>query len=170
MTNKREINKVNKKRRVVKKKPKQQVNLKPNFKIYVFDLDNTLFLHNSDYEYSSNYHERVKKYLQGLKAQGKILCIATHNKNPEYYLKRIHIFDLFDYIIYERKDVNCFYNTIEDYTGKNEMIEEIIDLTKCKTEEVIFFDDADYNIKRVEMIGVKSVKVCDQKGINFDDV
>ena len=169
MTNKREINKVNKKRRVIKKKQKQP-NQQPNFKIYVFDLDNTLFLHNSDYEYSSNYHKRVMEFLQVLKAQGKILCIATHNKNPEYYLKQIHIFDLFDYIIYERKNVCCFFNSIEDYTGKNEMIEEILDLTKCKKEEVIFFDDADYNIKRVEMIGVKSVKVCDQKGINFDDV
>lgn len=169
MTNKREINKVNKKRRITKKKPKQ-TNQQSNFKIYVFDLDNTLFLHNSDYEYTDDYHKRVMEFLQGLKARGKILCIATHNKNPEYYLKRIRIFDLFDYIIHERKNVNCFYNTIEDYTGKNEMIEEILDLTKCKKEEVIFFDDADYNIKQVEMIGVKSVKVCDQKGINFDDV
>ena len=85
-------------------------------------------------------------------------------------MKRIEIFDLFDHIIYEKKDVNCFCNTIEDYTGKNEMIQEILDLTKCKKEEVIFFDDADYNIKRVETFGVKSVKVCDRKGINFDDL
>ena len=48
------------------------------------------------------------------------------------------------------------------------MIQEIIDKTKCKKEEIIFYDYADYNIKKVENFGVKSVKIDDNIGIVFD--
>jgi len=176
MTNTRKINTVNKiskKKRVVKKlKPKQVDGPEPdNFKIYVFDLDNTLYLHNVDNNYSNDYHKRVKEFLQTLKTKGKILCIATHNKNPEYYLKRIEIFDLFDHIIFEKQEhLNPFFYGIQDYTPKNEMIEEILHLTECKKEQVVFFDDFDYNVKQVESVGIKSIKVCDTVGLIFDDI
>lgn len=138
------------------------------YKIFVFDLDNTLYLHNVDTIYSDRYHKDVKVFLQNLKNKNKILCIATHNKNPNNYLDKIEISHLFDYIIYEKKNVHPYLNSIHEYTGKDEMIQEIIDKTKCKKEEIIFYDDADYNIKKVENFGVKSVKIDDNIGIVFD--
>ena len=138
------------------------------YKVFVFDLDNTLYLHNVNSFYSDRYHKDVKTFLEKLKTKNKILCIATHNKNPKYYLDKIEISDLFDHIIYEKKDVNPYENSIQEYTGKDEMIQEIIDKTKCKKEEIIFYDDADYNIKKVENFGIKSIKIDDNIGIVFN--
>jgi HAD superfamily phosphatase (TIGR01681 family) len=138
------------------------------YKVFVFDLDNTLYLHNVNSFYSDRYHKDVKTFLEKLKTKNKILCIATHNKNPKYYLDKIEISDLFDHIIYEKKDVNPYCNSIHEYTGKDEMIQEIIDKTKCKKEEIIFYDDADYNIKKVENFGIKSIKIDDNIGIVFN--
>ena len=160
--------KKNKRKKVIDEKIKTEPII--NYKVFVFDLDNTLYLHHTTRAYSDDYHKKVKKFLVNLKTQNKILSIATHNKNPKWILKQIGIFDLFDHIVYEQKNVHPWTNTIEEYTGKNEMVQEIINKTKCKKEQVIFFDDFDYNIKKVEGLGVKSVKVSDQIGIVFQDV
>jgi hydroxymethylpyrimidine pyrophosphatase-like HAD family hydrolase len=48
------------------------------YKVYVFDLDNTLYLHKrSD---KDKVHKEVKKHLETLKSRGKRLYVATHNK------------------------------------------------------------------------------------------
>jgi len=138
------------------------------YKVFVFDLDDTLYLHKVNSAYSDRYHKDVKAFLENLKTKNKILCIATHNKRPNYYLDKIDISHLFDHIIYEKRDVNPYENSIQEYTGKDEMIQEIIDKTKCKKEEIIFYDDADYNIKKVENFGVKSIKIDDNIGIVFN--
>jgi HAD superfamily phosphatase (TIGR01681 family) len=185
MSNKRKRSKIKfKKTKKNKfKKTKQQIidkliklNISPEYKqqdddiykVFVFDLDNTLYLHKVDSVYSTNYHKDVKEFLENLKTKNKILCIATHNKLPNYYLNKIGILHLFDHIIYEKRDVNPYLNSIDEYTGKDEMIQEIIDKTKCKKEEIIFYDDADYNIKKVENFGVKSIKIDDNIGIVFN--
>jgi HAD superfamily phosphatase (TIGR01681 family) len=148
------------------KKPKNSV-IKSDYKVFVFDLDNTLYLHNADVMHTQIYHEQVKVFLQNLKNDGKILCIATHNKNPIVYLDRIKITSLFHYIISEQKNVHPSLNRIDDYTGKDEMINELISKIGCTNEEILFFDDANYNIKKVESIGVKSILVSAQTGIDF---
>lgn len=150
----------------VAKKPKNSV-IKSDYKVFVFDLDNTLYLHNADVMHTQIYHEQVKVFLQNLKNDGKILCIATHNKNPIVYLDMIKITSLFHYIISEQKNVYPSLNRIDEYTGKDEMINELISKIGCTNEEILFFDDANYNIKKVESIGVKSILVSDQTGIDF---
>lgn len=139
-----------------------------NFKVYVFDLDDTLYLHtNKDIEYKNEYHIKVKKYLEKLKKRNKILCLATHNSNPMTYLKRIGIEDMFDEIVYELKDLNAHVNEISEYTSKKEMITEIMKKTGYKKNKIIFFDDSDYNIDQVNSIGVKSIKVSQLSGLDF---
>lgn len=138
-----------------------------DYKVFVFDLDNTLYLHGADEMYKQIYHEQVKVFLQNLKNNGKILCIATHNKNPTIYLDILKITSLFHYIISEQKNVHPSLNSIHEYTGKDEMINELISKIGCTNKEIIFFDDANYNIKKVESIGVKSILVSDQTGIDF---
>jgi HAD superfamily phosphatase (TIGR01681 family) len=165
--------KKNKKNKVRKntRDNKKIVKSKLNYKVYVFDLDNTLYLHYADQDYSIHYHKRVKEFLETLKARGNILCIATHNKQPKNYLDRMDIYDLFDHIIFEKQEhLHPYLHCIQDYTPKNEMIEEILHLTECKKEQVVFFDDFDYNVKQVESVGVKSIKVCDTVGLIFDDI
>lgn len=58
-----------------------------DYKMFVFDLDNTLFLHNVDSIYAEEYHKKVKNFLVYLKDSDKKLYIATHNFDPIDYLE-----------------------------------------------------------------------------------
>lgn len=58
-----------------------------DYKIFVFDLDNTLYLHNVDQIYAEKYHKKVVNFLNYLKYSDKLLYIATHNFNPCNYLE-----------------------------------------------------------------------------------
>lgn len=141
-------------------------NKKSNYKVYVFDLDNTLFLHNSEETYTTRYHEKVKNYLLNLKRDNKKICLATHNKNPKYLLEKMGLeYDFFDIIVYELKNVHPLLNSITEYTSKKDMILDIIKKTGCKKSQVIFFDDSYYNIRQVQSINVKSVKVSPTSGL-----
>lgn len=153
-----------------KKKDKSNSKVTSKYKVYVFDLDDTLYLHtNNDDKYKTEYHIKVKKYLLKLKTQNKIICLATHNKDPMYYLKKINIEKhMFDHVVYELKNVNSSVNKIHEYTSKRDMIMEIMVKTGYKKNKVIFFDDSDYNIDQVQSIGVKSIKVSRINGLNLD--
>ena len=130
--------KISKTKKVVKKAVNKE------FKVYVFDLDDTLYLHtNDDLDYKREYHIKVKDYLTELKNCNKILCVATHNSNPKRYLKEIGLDNLFEHIVYELKDLNSCYNKISEYTSKKDMITEIMRKTGYKKNKIIFFDDSD---------------------------
>lgn len=143
-----------------------------DYKIFVFDLDNTLYLHNCNQNYSEMYHKKVVNFLMYLKNCDKFLYIATHNFHPDNYLNRINIPPLlFDGIIKETKDVHPSLNSIVEYTSKKDMILEILDKHKNLTkDDVVFFDDHIYNIKEVEQLNVKSIYVNQFKGINFSEI
>jgi HAD superfamily phosphatase (TIGR01681 family) len=142
-----------------------------DYKIFVFDLDNTLYLHNVDNVYANIYHKKVKNFLMYLKDSDKILYIATHNFNPDKYLNRINISPLlFNGIIKETKDVNPILNSINDYTSKKDMILEIVEHTCLTTDDIVFFDDHRFNIKEVEKLNVKAMYVDENKGINFSEI
>ena len=138
-----------------------------DYKIFVFDLDNTLYLHNNE---NSSYHKKVKNFLVYLKDNNKKLYVATHNFNPVFLLDKLNITELFDGVIKETKNVNPMLNSIMEYTNKKDMILEILKDTDFTTEDVIFFDDHEYNITQVNSIGVKCIYVDDFKGINFSDI
>lgn len=154
-------------RQGVTKKTKNSV-IKSDYKVFVFDLDNTLYLHKVNVIQQQIYHEQVKVFLQNLKNIGKILCIATHNRYPSVYLDMLKVTYLFDYTILEQKKLHPVINNIDEYTGKDEMIKELICKIGCTEKEIIFFDDAIYNTTKVESIGVKSILVSDQIGIEFN--
>jgi HAD superfamily phosphatase (TIGR01681 family) len=143
-----------------------------DYKIFVFDLDNTLYLHNVRGEYRDVYHKKVKNFLNYLKDYGKLLYIASHNLEPKCLLLELEIpLITFDGIIKETKDVNPHSNTISEYTSKKDMICEILENHKdLSYEDVVFFDDNKYNIKEVESINVKSIYIDESKGINFSDI
>jgi len=141
-----------------------------DYKVFVFDLDNTLYLHLVDYSYREEYTQKIKDFLQQLKDNGKILCLATHNKSPYNYLSRMNIYDLFHEIIYEKRDVNPWDNSIYEYTNKKYMLQEIIDKTNVSTQEVIFFDDVYYNVDEVKSLGIESIRVSPKKGIVLEKI
>lgn len=142
------------------------------YKIFVFDLDNTLVLHKANASIREKYHKRIKNFLTYLKDNDKLIYIATHNFYPNSLLTSIDIPPLwFNGIIKETKDVNPCLNCIEDYTNKKHMILEILNKHKeLSNDDVIFFDDHIHNIKQVENIDVKSIHVDENIGINFNEI
>jgi HAD superfamily phosphatase (TIGR01681 family) len=138
-----------------------------NYKVFVFDLDYTLHLHEN---HTSLYTNRIIELLSLLKEHNKILCIATHNKNPQIYLKQINIENFFDEIISEKKNVNCWVNSIEDFTSKKLMLTEIMNKFNCNQNEIVFFDDSDHNINEVNNLEIKSIKVSSKTGIDISEI
>ena len=142
-----------------------------DYKIFVFDLDNTLYLHKANPFYAKKYHEQVKNFLVNLKNNDKILYIATHNMNPDKFLSKLNIQLLFNGIIKETKKVNPIFNSIFDYTSKKDMIFEILDKhIDFIKNDVIFFDDHIHNISEIQSINVKSILVDKYLGINFSEI
>jgi HAD superfamily phosphatase (TIGR01681 family) len=141
-----------------------------DYKVFVFDLDDTLYLHRVNVEYREEYTIKIRNFLNSLKKSGKILCLATHNKSPSHYLHEMKIYDLFHEIIYETRDVNPYKNSIFEYTNKKDMIQEILEKTNVTNEDVIFFDDHSYNINEVQSIGIQSVYVSPKTGIIIDKI
>lgn len=123
-------------------------------KVYIFDLDDTLYLRKVDNEYKKMYEFELVKFLNKLK-KNNILAIASHNMSPRYFLRNMNIDTYFDYIIgeYPRK--------------KSDMIIEILKNVNKVKEDVIFFDDLDFNIIECKKNGIKSIKVDFKKGIEF---
>lgn len=144
--------------------------IKSSYKVFVFDLDDTLYMHSLNENDKTVYHEQVKIFLESLYNSGKIICIATHNKNPYNYLEKLNIVPLFDHIIWEQKNVNPIFNTIYDYTGKDEMIKELVGKIGCTIEDIVFFDDSKYNIDVVKSIDVASIHVSNKTGIVFKEL
>jgi hypothetical protein len=68
---------------------------------------------------------------------------------------------------YEKKNVHPWINSISEYTNKAEMIHEIVKDEGCGIDDVVFFDDADYNVMNVRKIGVRSVLIDEKKGVEF---
>lgn len=136
------------------------------YNVYVFDLDNTLYLHMVNDECKLKYNKKVKDFMIFLKSKNKKLCIATHHRDPNKLLIELGINDLLDIVVYETR--YGIYN-INEFTKKSDMIKSIQEKLGCKRDEIIFFDDFAYNIKNVSEINVKSVLVSEYLGINFDE-
>ena len=127
-------------------------------KLYVFDLDNTLYLWNVDEDYKRDYECKLINFLDKLKSENIILTIASHNRTPRHYLRKMSICSYFDYIIGEHPR-NKYTMILEILKNVNETI---------KKENIVFFDDSDYNIKDCETNGIKSIKIDPNIGINFE--
>jgi HAD superfamily phosphatase (TIGR01681 family) len=120
--------------------------LTPNNKqLYIFDLDDTLYLRTMrGYCDIDEFHKYIKDIIFKLYKSGKILCIASHNKNVKYCLEKLDILDLFTYIIGEYP------------RSKKTMVLEILDNMKITSDQAVFFDDLIKNIKDVSELGVES--------------
>ena len=124
-----------------------------NKKLYIFDLDNTIYLRKVKSHSQTYYHNIIKDTLLQLKTNGKTLCLASHNVNCIYCLKTMNIYHLFDYIIGEYP------------RSKDTMVIEILDKTGYKKNNVIFFDDLLKNINIVSNIGINCYLIKSKFGI-----
>lgn len=129
-------------------------------KVYVFDLDNTLYLWDVSKNYKLEYEYKLVKFLKDLKENNNILAIASHNTSPRYYLRKMNLSNYFDYIIgeYPRKKSDMII----------EILKNIVTMEYTK-KDVIFFDDLDYNIRECRENDIISIKVDPVKGIDFEN-
>ena len=125
-----------------------------NFDLFVFDLDNTLYLHDTDINYRLHYEENLKNFLIKLKRDNKKLAIASHNRAPSYFLNLMGIYDYFDIIIGEYP------------RSKLDMIKEIQIKTNIQNDKIIFFDDLYSNIKECNQF-IESIHVNPFIGIKL---
>jgi HAD superfamily phosphatase (TIGR01681 family) len=122
-------------------------------KLYIFDLDDTIYLRKVNKTSQYDYHKLIRKVLTSLKKEGKVLCMASHNLDPISYLEELGVYHLFDYIIgeYPRK--------------KDSMVLEILERTGYEKQDVIFFDDMDWNTEPVSKMGIDCYLIKSRLGI-----
>lgn len=148
-----------------------------NKELFIFDLDDTLFLH---YGNQKIYETELIPFLVNLKNEGKILAIVTYNTQPEKFLTRFPI-SLFDYIykptvmslvdyrisnkIYENCSIWMVRNTVRICMCKSIIVKDILQKYDCSPEKTIFFDDHPLNVSKVKQLGVESILVDPLTGI-----
>jgi FMN phosphatase YigB (HAD superfamily) len=154
-----------------------------NKKVYIFDLDNTLILHESHEPYKSEYHERISLALKRLKSNGKILCLVTYNSHPAFVLK--DLFHLFDHVyspeimtIAEFRSNSTGFpdstpwmcgNQVRICKNKVVVIGDILrNIGNVSRDQVIFFDDDLNHVCAVQRLGVVSVPVNPARGIPLE--
>lgn len=97
----------------------------------------------------------AEKTLRKLKAEGYDMCIcsSTDRVHLENALKRLDLFDLFDFI--QTPD------TIGYKKNQIEYWQDALDKYQIKAEEAVLFDDALYAIKTAKKPGIKIVGIKD---------
>lgn len=126
--------------------------------LHIFDYDGTLYL----YEYQHpNQEIKYASYIQNklieLKKMGKKIAIASHNGYAEYFLRKKYdrsLFDMFECNIMLHKDI---------------MVSRILEKLNVDPSNAIFYDDLEFNINRVNKLGVNTYHVS-KTGINFEDI
>lgn len=125
-------------------------------KLFVFDLDNTLYLWNVDDRTRMDYEQRLSNFLHFLKWKQKRLAIASFHTDPEMILKRMGIHHLFDVIIGRNRTFR-----------KDDMLCNIMEITNCKPNDTVFFDDMYDNVRTVRFMGIECVLVNQRRGIDL---
>jgi HAD superfamily phosphatase (TIGR01681 family) len=123
-------------------------------KLYVFDLDNTLYLWEVKKNIQELYSKQLKQYLAELHNKGAVLAIASHNTNPKRYLRYMDIDNLFTHVIGEYP------------RSKDTMLAEILLSTGIKHYDTVFFDDMQKNLDLVAKMGIECYKADDIWGIS----
>lgn len=137
-----------------------------NKKIFIFDLDDTLYLrqlYSINYDnfcqyrldFCKTYEINLRNILLKLKKNGYKIALASHNRNPHFLLKGMEIADFFDIVIGEYP------------RSKVDMINEILDKTKLEKKDVLFLDDNPSIIREVKEYNIDTYHVNDDYGIDL---
>lgn len=139
-------------------------------KMFIFDLDNTLYDMNTTKHSimeTEDYKKRFLNLLETLKTTGKIIAICTYNIMPLYTLSKrrpelLHYFNFgIGNIIYPNSTLGFIY-----YQDKSQMI---LDYAKnfngILPSDIVLFDDQESNIEDVKRHGIMGVLVDTKKGI-----
>lgn len=130
--------------------------------LYVIDFDGVLY---DQHDTRKVYPEAIE-VIKYLRHQGKILTIATRRNEMEAsemieILKSVHIYDMFEAIIYN----SC---------PKPWHINQILNKFKVKYPDIIFhptlYDDFDVNIQDIRKVGYKGVLIDNKYGLRFMDI
>lgn len=152
-----------------------------NKAVYIFDLDDTLLLHNVQEPYRSHYFSKITSLLKDLKRQGKVLCMVTYHCKPHSVMNEdIHLFDhiyspeVMTITEYQSKGV--FPDSTVWMSGKNVricrskavVIREMISKLAFQFDQVVFFDDNPHHVYSVQQLGVHAFLVNPCKGIPLE--
>lgn len=139
-------------------------------KMFIFDLDNTLYdfytTKDSIME-TEEYKKKIVNMLETLKANNKIIAICTYNIIPMYTLSKrrpelLHYFNLgLGNIIYPTSALGFIY-----YREKSLMILEFAkNFNGILPSDIVLFDDQESNIEDVRNHGMTGILVDTKKGI-----
>jgi len=100
----------------------------------------------------SHTDKEVIKIIEKVKKSGIICVLSTKQERyrVEYMKNELGLGELFDFVV-SSHEVGYFKNNPEFYRRILELLPGI------KTNEIIFFDDREKNIKAAESLGIKSI-------------
>jgi HAD superfamily phosphatase (TIGR01681 family) len=139
-----------------------------NLKMVIFDLDGTLQF-NSIIEMPT----RISDIITFFRKNNVIICLASLNRDAEWFLSHHNLLHLFDAIEKRQGYRNC--STIEEKNEnkslkKNLMFKRLMAKFNVQPEQMLFFDDYVYNILDARNMKIKSVMVNPSKLITWTDV
>lgn len=128
-------------------------------KLYIFDLDDTLYLGRASPRRRSEYEARLVPYLTKLHGDGHFLTVASSNCLAKKRLSEMGLLSLFHMII------------SDETISKAIMVQRIRDaFPSVKLEDVTYYDDDFENVLSVSAIGVKAVNVAPLTGVRMGKV
>jgi len=157
-------------------------------KLYVFDLDDTLYIDNNLDE-TFEYNKKIKDLLSKIKQNGSKIAVLTYNITAKAYIKKLGLDSYIDllfisaYIFEPEDDVDAFdnknkhiikfkksyfYKTIY-YIYKSHTIQYLLEKASVLNHEVIFFDDDITNVYDVLSKNIESIHVL-SSGIDFESI
>jgi HAD superfamily phosphatase (TIGR01681 family) len=151
------------------------------YKLYIFDLDDTLVFtnlseeeseegFNTEQEMMENIRKDIKEgkiilapdvknILEKLKKRGILMAIASHSTIAKEILTEFQLKDYFHMI------VNYYPKDPEIFEDKSPMIKLILDTLNINKKEAVFFDNNIRHIDAINKFGVKSYVVHEKHGI-----
>lgn len=156
-------------------------------KLYVFDLDDTLYIDNNLNE-SFEYNKKIKDLLSKIKQSGSKIAVLTYNITAKAYIQKLGLESYIDLLFIsayvldpEQQDtfVNNYKHIIKFnrsylykkiyYIYKSHTIQYLLEKADVLNHEVIFFDDDITNVYDVLSKNIESIHVL-SSGIDFESI
>ncbi|KAI8825172.1 uncharacterized protein EV422DRAFT_564506 [Fimicolochytrium jonesii] len=123
-------------------------------RLYIFDLDNTLYLGRAERHRRLQYERRLLPFLNNLAAHGHLLAVATFNTDAEVLLLNMGIRSLFDSVVQTAR------------ATKSEMVSSICSkYPYIPTHNVHYYDDDYDSVMDVRALGIRATNVAPLTGV-----
>ena len=135
---------------------------KQDFKVVIFDLDDTL-IHEGFSAENTPLCKDTLKVLDYLKHREYKLAIASHNDNSLLYLQSVKICHYFDFVSGEDH-----YNNLKPSKIAN--LSAVLDYFDVKSGNCYYFDDVEAHVLEAKELGMNAYSVDWMVGISYEQV